>query len=128
MKDLIRQYLQQRGCPTHVQDAGLAGLIETWETVVTEVSHGYDLTLDDYRNDMDGRQLIEELKPLAKSAAHKAMFKKLLRLDAIMRTLIVTREPHCGEIQLRRRGGGHRTGTGGTSPNPEIPARLAKRP
>ncbi len=92
MKDPVREYLKRKGCPDHIVKGGLDGLIDSWETVVTEVSHGYDLTLDDYLNDMDGRQLLDEIKPLVSTAAHNALLKKLARLDAIMRTLIVRRE------------------------------------
>lgn len=92
MKDPIREYLKQKGCPDHIVKGGLEGLIETWEIVVNEVTHGYDLTLDDYLNDMDGRQLIEEVVPLATKASHKALIKKLWRLDAIMKTLVEPRE------------------------------------
>ena len=92
MKDPIREYLKTKGCPEHIVKGGLGGLVETWETVVTEVSHGYDLTLDDYLNDMDGRQLIEEVVPLASTPAHRALIKKLGRLDGMMKTLIAPRE------------------------------------
>ena len=88
MKDPIRAYLRKKGCPEHIVKCGLEGLVETWDTVVTEVSHGYDLTLDDYLNDMDGRQLIEEVVPRASTPAHKALIKRLGRLDGVMRTLI----------------------------------------
>jgi hypothetical protein len=92
MKDPIREFLKKKGCPEHVVKGGLEGLIEAWETVVTEISHGYDLTLDDYLNDMDGRQLIEEVIPFASTPGHKALIKKLGRLDKIVRTLLVPTE------------------------------------
>ena len=53
MKDPIREYLKKKGCPENVVKSGLQGLITTWETIVIEVSNGYDLTLEDYLNDMD---------------------------------------------------------------------------
>lgn len=59
-----------------------------WETIVTEVAHGYDLTFEDYLNDMDTRQLIDEVQPLASTAADKALLRKLNRLDAVMQTLL----------------------------------------
>lgn len=88
MSDPIRNYLRKKGCSEHVVKTGLAGLIETWETIVTEISHGYDLTMEDYLNDMDTRQLIQEVAPLATTPAQKSLVKKLNRIDAIMRTLI----------------------------------------
>ena len=88
MKDPIRNYLKNRGCAEHIIRGGLQGLVEMWETIVSEVSHGYDLTFDDYLNDMDTRQLLEEVKPLATTAADKSLIRKLGRIDAMMRTLI----------------------------------------
>jgi hypothetical protein len=105
MKDPIREYLKKKGCPEHIVRGGLEGLIETWEIVVTEVSHGYDLTLADYINDMDGRQLIEEIIPLVSSAAHKALVKKLGRIDAMMRMLTKTsEEPLWGDSTIKENG------------------------
>ncbi len=92
MKDLIREHLKKKGCREHVVKGGLKGLIETWETVVVEVSHGYDLTLEDYLNDMDGRQLIEEVRLLASTPAEKSLIKKLGRLDAMMKSLVDPRD------------------------------------
>lgn len=88
MKDAIREYLKNKGCAEHIVKGGLQGLVEMWETIVTEISHGYDLTFDDYLGDMDTRQLLEEVKPLATTAAHKSLIRKLGRIDAIMRTLV----------------------------------------
>lgn len=108
MKDKIREYLRKKGCSEHVVKGGLQDLIENWETVVTEVSHGYDLTLDDYLNDMDGRQLIEEVAPLASTPAHKALIKKLGRIDAIMKTLVEpSPKPLWGENTTRENGWTH---------------------
>jgi len=58
-KDPVSEFLKERGCPAHVIRGGLMGLIDSWETTVESVERGYSLGLDDYLNDMDGRQLIE---------------------------------------------------------------------
>ena len=60
-KDPVGEFLRNRGCPEHVVRGGLRGLVESWEEVVRSVEEGYSLGLDDYLNDMDGRQLIEEV-------------------------------------------------------------------
>lgn len=105
MKDLIREYLKSKGCPEHIVKGGLQGLVEMWETVVTEVSHGYDLTFDDYLNDMDIRQILEEVTPLAATPAHKSLIKKLARIDAIMRTLVEpTQHALWGKTAAQERG------------------------
>jgi len=41
-------------------------LIDAWERAVELVEHGYDLTFDDYLNDMDGREMIRKLLPRGK--------------------------------------------------------------
>ena len=57
----VREFLRARGCPARVVAGGLEGLIAEWERVAESVEQGYPLdTLDDYLNDMDGRELIEE--------------------------------------------------------------------
>ena len=105
MKDSIREFLKKKGCPEHVVKGGFEGLIETWETVVTEISHGYDLTLDDYLNDMDARQLIEEAIPFASTPAHKALIKKLGRLDKIVRQIAGLMVAEVCSIYLKRQDG-----------------------
>jgi hypothetical protein len=60
MSDPVREYLREKGCAQHVIRGGLEGLIGAWEKTVESVERGYELSLDDYLNDLDGRQLIEE--------------------------------------------------------------------
>lgn len=60
MSDPVREYLHDKGCSQHVVDRGLDGLVGDWEKTVESIEQGYDLGLDDYLNDLDGRQLIEE--------------------------------------------------------------------
>jgi hypothetical protein len=54
----IEGWLRGRGCPAHVVRGGRAHLINAWKRFVSKVERGYDLTLDDYRNDLDIRTLI----------------------------------------------------------------------
>src|SRR6266850_3516824 len=71
--DPVRSFLRQRGCPEEVVAAGLEGLIDEWERVVEQVSRIYPLGLDDYLNDLDGRQLLQEsLGLLAGPASERA--------------------------------------------------------
>jgi len=58
--DLAREFLSQRGCAPHVVERGLEGLLDGWARVVDELACGYRFGLDDYCNDMDGRQLLFE--------------------------------------------------------------------
>ena len=54
----IVEYLRSNGYPEHLVRAGRAGLIERWRSFVTEVERGYQLGLEDYRNDLDLRGII----------------------------------------------------------------------
>lgn len=62
--DPVRMLLEARGCPAHIVTAGLPGLVEAWGDVVDSIVGVYELTLDDYLNDLDLRDLI--------AAAHDA--------------------------------------------------------
>lgn len=56
--DQIVEYLRANGYPEHLVRAGRAGLIERWRKFVEEVERGYQLGLEDYRNDLDLRGII----------------------------------------------------------------------
>ena len=87
-KDPVRDFLGKKGCPEPVLDGGLPGLVENWEQVVEEVRKGYALTLDDYLNDLDGRQMIEEALQIAPEAEREKMRERVGRADKKMRGLI----------------------------------------
>ena len=57
--DPITEFLRKQGASYAIVANGLRGLVENWERVVDQVSKGYPQGLDDYLNDMDGRQLLE---------------------------------------------------------------------
>ncbi|MGH9719885.1 MAG: hypothetical protein ACRD8O_06705 [Bryobacteraceae bacterium] len=50
--------LREHGYPDHVSRAGKAGIIARWKRFVEEVERGYELGLEDYRNDLDVRGII----------------------------------------------------------------------
>jgi hypothetical protein len=54
-------YLRENGYPEHLVRAGRAGLIERWAKFVSDVERGYRFGLEDYRNDLDLRAIIELL-------------------------------------------------------------------
>jgi hypothetical protein len=87
MKDPARDYLRERGCGEHVIEGGLEGLVEGWEKTVRQVEEGYSLTLDDYLNDMDGRQLIAEALVVASDQQRAAIAARLSLADEKMRSL-----------------------------------------
>lgn len=57
----IRQYLRDNGSPEHIVRAGREGLIQRWQKFVHEVEVGYHFGLEDYRNDLDLRGIIDSV-------------------------------------------------------------------
>jgi len=55
----ILAYLQENGYPPHLAREGRAGLVRRWREFVEQVEHGYRLGLEDYRNDLDIRGILE---------------------------------------------------------------------
>jgi hypothetical protein len=86
--DPVKDYLRGKGCPEEVVEGRLAGLIKTWGQVVKSVERGYLLTLDDYLNDLDARQLLEGALRVAPPAEREKYNKKVLSLDEAMRSLV----------------------------------------
>ena len=86
--DRVREFLKRRGSPEHIVRGGLGGLVESWEKVVESVAKGYRLTLDDYLNDMDGRQLLEEALDVAPEQERRKALRQVQRIDAEMRSLL----------------------------------------
>lgn len=56
--DPVRDRLRALGAPEHVVEGGLDVLLDRWEEFATDVENGYELGLEDYRNELDGRTLI----------------------------------------------------------------------
>ena len=71
--EMVKRFLNGRGCPEDVVERGLAGLVEDWERTAEQVGSGYPLGLDDYLNDVDGRQLIEDCVSAIPEAASQPL-------------------------------------------------------
>jgi hypothetical protein len=74
--DSVREFLSDRGCPDEVVTAGLDGLVSEWERAVVQVESGYPLGLDDYLNDLDGRQLLEDALEVASEIERAAVCRR----------------------------------------------------
>ncbi len=85
----IKEFLRGRGCPEGVVSAGVEGLIEEWERVVGQVEAGYPLGLDDYLNDMDGRELIAAVTAAVARALTPAQKRRLAAADERMRAAVL---------------------------------------
>jgi len=87
--DPVREYLKRSGAPYSVVAQGLRGLVENWERVVTQVVEGYNLTLDDYLNDMDGRQMLANALELAPLEVREAFLPRVRDADMRIRLNLV---------------------------------------
>ena len=87
--DPIREYLRRSGAPYSVVAQGLRGLVENWERVVRQVVEGYNLTLDDYLNDMDARQLLKNALELAPEELRQAFLPRVRDADMRIRLNLV---------------------------------------
>ncbi len=60
MTDLeLQTYLRDNGYPEHIVREGRSGLIALWRKFVEQVEKGYAFGLEDYRNDLDVRAIIQ---------------------------------------------------------------------
>lgn len=102
--DRIRQYLRRRGCAPSVVKGGLDGLLEHWDSLVQAVEEGYDLTFDDYLNDMDLRDVLQGALEVASTDEKKKAEDRLGSLDERFKDLSVECAPIWGEKVARENG------------------------
>jgi len=102
--DRIRQYLRRRGCTPRVVKGGLEGLLSHWESVVTTVGDGYDLTLPDYQTDMELRDVLQGAIEYVSSTERAVVERKLDKLDRKFRELTVDCGPVSGEELISENG------------------------
>ena len=55
--DPVTRYLAERGVSTKVRGSGLRGIVANWRAIASHAER-YDLTLDDWLNDLDLRDII----------------------------------------------------------------------
>lgn len=101
--DDLREFLRARAAPDFVVEGGLEGLIEQWQRVVQSVEEGYDGTLDDWLNDLDGRQLLHEALAAVPGVANKPRRERIAALDERMRSVTALRARCLWGDQLARR-------------------------
>lgn len=55
----VQDVLRDHGYPEHLAREGTTGLMRRWQQFVAEVENGYEYGLEDYRNDLDLRGMID---------------------------------------------------------------------
>jgi hypothetical protein len=81
--DPVQQFLRENQYPEHLVREGRAGLIRRWREFVEQVERGYPLGLEDYRNDLDIRAIIERAQ---------AENEEIRALDARLKKMLTSRE------------------------------------
>ena len=84
----LERYLTARGLSVDARRRGLHGLVAAWESMARGAA-GYDLTLDDWRNDLDVRDIIAGALAVASTNDLRATRDALHRADALFRTATV---------------------------------------
>lgn len=74
----VRAKLRARGAADYIVREGAEGLLARWREFVDAVESGYRFGLDDYRNDLDIRSLIEAVGLGAEVAGEDARLRALL--------------------------------------------------
>jgi len=77
--DAVRELLKERKAADHIVKGGLEGLVDGWETTVKTAQKGYTHGLDEWRNEVDARNILAAAMEVAHPAQKKSM---KLRLDA----------------------------------------------
>jgi hypothetical protein len=75
-------------------EGGIERLVKNWKETVASIIQGYPLGLEDYLNDMDGRQLVEEVMPIIDPAKRQKFAERVRWADEQMRK-VVRRRRHC---------------------------------
>ena len=103
--EAVTRFLKGRGIPDDMAESGLEGLVSGWERTATQVRAGYPLGLDDYLNDVDGRQLIEETVAATPGAASDGLRNRIEAADVAMQEAIVPAEECLWGDELAEREG-----------------------
>lgn len=104
MNNALRAYLDERGLEGDLLENGLAGLVERWEAIVGEVERGYELTIDDYLNDVDLRDILEGAWELASDDERQPLRARRELADNRYRSVTQACPPLWGEAVTEEMG------------------------
>ena len=84
--DPVAAFLRDRGLANEVVDSGAAGLIDRWEQAARDLEHAvYPFHIEDWLDELDGRQLLDELTNAVPQALTPALSARLNEADVRMR-------------------------------------------
>jgi hypothetical protein len=87
-RDAVAQYFAERGVPADVRRKGLRGIIAQWSAIAGTAAR-YDLTLDDWLNDVDLRDIIAGAFAAASESERDTVREALDRADNLFRAATV---------------------------------------
>lgn len=90
--DAVDRYLAERGVADHVRARGLRGMIDDWGRIAASAER-YDLTLDDWINDLDLRDIIAGALTVASTGEQHRVRAVLARADERFRAATVECAP-----------------------------------
>ena len=86
LEDIVREYCRRKGFGHLVIYGTFDYLLKGWETTVSSIVSGkFPLSLDEYRNDMDGRKILSELIEVADNALPAGIEEQMWQLDCDIR-------------------------------------------
>jgi hypothetical protein len=86
--DAVARYLAGRGVTDSLRRGGLGGLVARWSAIASTAGR-YDLTLDDWLNDLDLRDILAGALIVAPKHARDEVHSALERADAAFRAATV---------------------------------------
>jgi hypothetical protein len=102
-EDQVRKRLEELGASQTVVNDGLNGLLKKWESIAAEIAEGYKLDRDSYVNDLDVRQLIEEVVT-AVPGLPPELVARIGQADALTKSSTMASKCVWGEDVARREG------------------------
>lgn len=87
-RDAVGRYLADRGVSAGVRSRGLSGIIAQWEAIARRAAR-YDLTLDDWLNDLDLRDIIAGALAVAPESEPRELHARMDRADDLFRAATV---------------------------------------
>lgn len=86
--EAVAQYFEKRGVSADVRQKGLRGIIAEWEAIARGAER-YELTLDDWLNDVDLRDIIDGAMAVASKHERDELRGILERADEAFRAVTV---------------------------------------
>ena len=86
--DAVTRYLAARGVTDSLRRGGLGGIVARWSAIASTAGR-YDLTLDDWLNDLDLRDILAGALTVAPKHARDEVHAALERADAAFRAATV---------------------------------------